>query len=235
MTREIKGDFDKLVKFINEYNLSKIIDDDFKVYLSQMHKKYYAMLLFVTELNSLKDKNGNNILENKQKEFILETISDLGNAVFLIINGAYKPSRLILRSAIETFLKGFSIKIIIDIDKEKKIYKMFDRISDISFFEEPTNKEFFNILKQLYSKLSKDIHTADINHMQHTSTLNYFPTKSISNIKITVGYFCDISQILLSLLAIYYNEEYHRMHINNKEMIIKNIKKEFRQKINNIE
>lgn len=237
MSREIKSDYKKLIEFIENYSLSnQVTDNDFKKCLTQLHKKYYSVLAFVLELDTIVDDAGNKIFIEKQRDYILESISDIGNAVFLLINGAYKPAKLVLRSSIETFLKGIAILYLEDIDKEKRIYQMFDRISEIDFFKkEQTNKIFFDQLLSFYSELSKDIHTAGNNHMQHTSSLNYFPTKSIPKLEDSTLILNKISQIILTILAIKFNDEFHKMHHENKAIIINGIKKKYRKKIHNIE
>lgn len=237
MSREIKNDYNKLIEFIENYSLSsQATDSDFKKCLTQLHKKYYSVLAFVLELDALVDDTGNKVFKDKQRDYILESISDIGNAVFLLINGAYKPAKLVLRSSIETFLKGIAIVSLTDIDKEKKIYQMFDRIAEIDFFKnDPTNKIFFNQLISFYSELSKDIHTAGNNHMQHTSSLNYFPTISIQRLEGATSTLSQISQIILTILTIKFNDEFHKMHHENKAIIIKGIKKKYRKRIHNIE
>lgn len=237
MSREIRTDFNKLLDFIENYSLSEqLTDPKYKYSLTQIHKKYYSLLTFVMEIKIMTDNDGNNIISGKQKDFILESVSDIGNSVFLTINGAYKSSKLMLRSSIETFLKGISIDCLDKIDEEKRIYQMFDQISEIDFFKNDNiNKELFIKLNSLYAELSKDIHTAGLDQMQHTSSLDYFPTKSIPKLVSIAATLNEISRIFLTLLSIRFNAEFHRMHHTNKAIIIGNIRKKHRQKIHNIE
>jgi hypothetical protein len=237
MSREIKTDFTKLLEFVENYNLtSQCSNEDFKNILSQIHKKYYAILAFIMELILMENPQNKKVLNAKENNYILESLSDIGNSIFLLINGAYKPSKLMLRSSIETFLKGISLFRLNNIDEEKRIYQMFDRINEIDFFKtDIINKRLFDDLNNMYAELSKDIHTADENHMQHTSSLNYFPTISMPNLKDTNKYILKVIQTEMTILAIRFNSEYHRMHHTNKTIIIENINKKYRQKIHNIE
>jgi hypothetical protein len=233
MAREVKNDFDLLKKFIKEYSLSSFEKDAILIeYLSQMHKKYYSLMAFIYELKDLKNPI---IIDGKQRDFLLETVSDVGNSIFLSINGAYKPSRLMLRSSIETFSKGFVIDELTQIDQEKRIYQMFDNIKAISFFSDEPNKTILADLNSLYSDLSKDIHTADKENMQHTSSLNYFPTKSKSSLESICKINSKIISSFLTLLCQKYNKEFHTIHHTNKQIIIDNIPKKYRKIIMNIE
>ena len=234
MSRKLKDDFSVLLDFIEKYNLSNIVDVKFKIFLSQMHKKYYALIAFVNEIDKMDNEKKNPIIKDKQKDFLFENVSDIGNAIFLTINGAYKASKIMLRCSIENFLKGISISELHNIDREKRIYQMFDDISKITFFNIEPNKTLFNNLKILYSELSKAIHTAGIEQMQHISSLNYFPTKSFDKLTEISKIIVKLSSIYLTLLSFKFNKEYHSMYYENKKIIITNIEKRYRQKIQNI-
>ncbi len=233
MSREVKQDFLTLKKFIKEYSLSSFEQDTILIkFLSQMHKKYYSLMALIYEL---KEIDSPVILDGKQRDFLLETISDIGNSIFLSINGAYKPSRLMLRSSIETFLKGFAIDKLSDIDKEKRIYQMFDNIKALDFFLNEPNKTILSDLHSLYADLSKDIHTADRDNMQHTSSLNYFPTKSEKSLEDICKINSNIISSFLILLCQKFNKEFHIIHHTNKQIILDNIPRKNRQMIMNIE
>jgi hypothetical protein len=235
MSRLIKPDFQNLLKFIDEYSLSSFKNNQNIIsFLSNVHKKYYAFMALISELDNTNKNDGSKLLIDKQRDYLLESLSDVGNSIFLMINGAYKPSKLMLRSSIETFLKGLSIDELTDIDKEKKIYKMFDNIKATTFFNIEPRKSLFNELNQSYGELSKDIHTATKKEMQHTSSLNYFPTKSEKEFK-TIS---ETSSLLISnyitLVCFKFNLEFHQIHHGNKKIILESIKKQYRPDIMNI-
>jgi len=233
MSRDIETDFEKLLDFIEQYSIASLPEDkEFVDCLSQMHKKYYAFIALIFELENIKNPK---TLKGKQRDFLLESVSDIGNSIFLAINGAYKPSRLILRSSIETFLKGFVIDWLPNIDSEKKIYKMFEDIKTVSFFTTVPNKSLFDDLNSRYSTLSEDTHTARSGNMQHTSSLNYFPTKSLMELKEISKMNMKLTSSFLTLLCFKFNAEFHGIHHKNKQIILNNILKEYRPKIMNIE
>lgn len=232
MSRDIKTDFKTLLKFIEQYSIASLKEDEqFLVHLSEMHKKYYAFIALVFELEKMMPK----VFNPKQSDFLIESVSDVGNSIFLAVNGAYKPARLMLRSSIETFLKGFAIDALPNIDKEKKVNKIFDDIKELTFFNPQPNKQLFDDLNSCYSTLCADTHTARKSNMQHTSSLNYFPKKSLAALEGVSKMNMKLISIFLTLLCLKFNEKYHQIHHKNKQTILDNIPKKYRPKINNIE
>lgn len=231
MSRDIKADFETLLDFIDQYSIASLKDDEqFRVHLSQIHKKYYAFIALIFELENSTPK----VFNTKQRNFLLESVSDIGNSLFLAINGAYKPARLMLRSSIETFLKGFVIDVLPDVDREKQIHKMLDDIKALPFFNDQPNKQLFDVLNDCYSILCEDTHTARKSNMQHTSSLNYFPQKSYTALEGVSKMSMKLVAAFLTLLCLKFSEAYHQIHHKNKQTILDNIPKKYRPKINNI-
>jgi len=230
MSRAIKDDFKTLLDFIDKYSIDSLKkDEQFLVYLSQMHKKYYAFMALVFEFENSIPK----IFNIKQSNFLLESVSDVGNSLFLAINGAYKPARLMLRSSIETFLKGFTIDALPNIDQEMIINKMFEDIKALPFFSDQENKQLLNDLNDCYSTLCEDTHTARESNMQHTSSLNYFPQKSLTALKGVSKMSMRLIATFLTLLCLKFNNEYHQIHHKNHQIILENIPQKHRPKIMN--
>lgn len=93
-------DFDRLLEFLNNYNLTASVGDkDFRKILASCHKRYYSYLVFVVELNQ---QSGFSIQEN-QYDYLLESVSDVGQSLFSFMNGCYKGACLLLRSSIELY------------------------------------------------------------------------------------------------------------------------------------
>src|SRR5688572_3490661 len=111
MSREISDDFKEFKAFIEKYSLKHLSQErNFNLYISQQHKKLFAYLTFIAELDFQKnDPNKNLKLSQDQIDYLTESCSDMGNSIFLNIHGAYKASRLMMRSSIETFIKGFCL------------------------------------------------------------------------------------------------------------------------------
>lgn len=236
MSREIKSDFSNLKDFIAKYNLRELSTNaEFINILSKQHKKFYSYLTGIAELSSLyHDKSINPLIAEKQINYILESCSDIGCSLFEMVHGAYKASKMMLRSSIETFLKGFNLDDIPNLDQEKSIFKVFEKVKVLPFFlTEPQNK-IFGKIHSVYKVLCQDTHTATTINMLQITALKYFPTFNLNEAEKVSKYLIELVSLYNSLICIKYNNHFHRMHHRNKENIIKNIPKKFRALIQGI-
>lgn len=233
MAREITEDFSKLLNFIQQYSLNNLINNaDFIQIISSLHKKYYSLLTCIAELNFLSQDN--KIvppISNDQMAYLTESCSDIGNAIFVMMNGAYKPSKLMIRSSIETFLKGFNLDWYPDITQEKSLYKMFDTIKALPFFQNTETKKIFDNIHTKYGTLCEDTHTARQINMQQITALSYFPQFQKQDAEKVNKLITSLAKDYLYLLCIKYNNYYHKMHHRNKENIIDSISRNLRPHI----
>ncbi|MEZ4853659.1 hypothetical protein [Flavobacterium sp.] len=226
MSRVIKKDFDEILKYIENFNLKSLLKEDgFTIFISIYHKKYYSYFALITELENSIPKN--------EYLYLKESNSDLITCLFHLTTGNYKSSKLILRSSIECFLKGFSLSFLPNIDKEKSVYELFDKIKTIDFFKNEPNKSEFRNLHNIYKILCKDVHTAEEVNMANINSLDFFPKYS----KVKVN---EIIKIVLKLIPSYcfliskkYNSNFHKIHHSFKDLILKTIEKDLRPEIMN--
>ncbi|MBW1649653.1 MAG: hypothetical protein JRJ44_03040 [Deltaproteobacteria bacterium] len=236
MPREIKQDLLELRSFLNDYSLSDLLkNDSFNSFISKQHKKYFSYLTFIAELqNIVADSSFDNILLKSQFYFIKESCSDVGIAFFLTFHGSYKSSKLLLRSSIETFLKGFCLDDLPDIDKETSISGLFKKIKKLIFFNKKPSKEIIETIHQNYKSLCEDAHTATDLNMANISALNYFPRFEEAEAQKVSNFSLKLIPNYLALLSLKYNKQFHRFHYENRSIIINSISKKYRQIINNI-
>lgn len=227
MARIVREDFEKLKDFVNDYSLSHLLKEDgFVNLISTCHKKYFGYLTIIAELKD--------IINDKELSFLLESNSDIATSLFHLFSGSYKSSKLILRSSIETFLKGFSITYINDIEKESSIYKMFNRIRALPYFNLDFTKVELNTIHFYYKELCKDVHSADEVNMEKISALNLFPKYSQEEANYIIAIFVKLIPCYVTLLCHKKNEDFHKIHHINKEIILNSINKVKRPTINNI-
>jgi len=211
MPREIKQDLWELRSFLNNYSLSDLLkNDSFNSFISQQHKKYFSYLTFIAELQNIVDNDSfDNILLKSQFFFIKESCSDVGIAFFSTFHGSYKASKFLLRSSIETFLKGFCLDDLPDIDKETSIFELFKKIKKLKFFNKEPSKKIIETIYQNYKSLCEDAHTAmDIN-MAKISALNYFPTFEKAEAQKVSDFSLKLIPNYLLLLSLKYNRQFH--------------------------
>lgn len=238
MSREIKDDLEKLREFIKNYNLKHLLpNSDFILSVTQQHKKYFAYLVYIAEIQQyVDDLNFLPTFNKKQFLYIRESCSDIGTAFFSTFHGNYKSSKLLLRSSIETFFKGFCANEIVDIDQETSMYRMFDNIKKLDFFSKDLlNLSAFDKIHQSYKLLCQDVHTATVSNMANISALNYFPSFQKQEASSVFQYVLSLIPCYLTLLLIKYNSQFHKFHHRNKEIIIQSIPKEYRPVVNNIQ
>jgi hypothetical protein len=227
VSRDVKDDFEKLVKFVEEYQLSNsLTKEKFIDLLSAQHKRYYALLTCIEEFNfqhispfpsSYPERTQ---INREFHDILIESISDMGNAFFAWIHGGYKMSSVILRSSIENFLKAVGFTEFSDINKIKNVYEVIDWAGSISFYANEKNKIYFNILKDMYSELSTIVHTATVRQMEHLSSLDYFPHFDLFKAEKAATRFIKVANSYLATLCLMFKDCYVCMHYKNKDIIL---------------
>lgn len=109
MTRECISDFEKLKSFINGYEIVKNLQEaEYTSSLKKMHKCYFASITWNAEL--LNHKTRFFEAESRSTEDIVfrlsEVVSDLGISLFNWLSGGYKACNVMLRVAIENFIRS---------------------------------------------------------------------------------------------------------------------------------
>ncbi len=235
MSRDIKKDFQDLQKFISEYKLSElIVNDKFTNILSQQHKRYFAYLTLVGEIQISLNKVESNKLTTKQFNFIKESCSDFGTALFTLLHGAYKASKLLLRSSIETFLKGFNLDAIPDIDEEISVFELFTKVKSLDFYDSEPKKSLINQIHTKYKILCKDVHTTSDVNMANISSLNFFPKFLIEEANKFNATATKLIECYVTLFCLKHNDFYHQIHFKNKLIVRKSIPNDYKELVNNL-
>ncbi len=235
MSREIKEDFLELQKFISGYQISGLLsNDDFKNILSQQHKRYFAYLTLVGELQMTLNKLGSNQLTSDQFNFIKESCSDFGTSIFTLFHGSYKGSKLLLRSSIETFLKGFNLDVSPDLDKETSVFELFNKVKALSFFQPEPQKHLIGLIHAKYKLLCEDVHTATEVNMASISSLNFFPKFILQEANTFNTTAAKLIECYVTLFCLKHNAFYHQIHFKNKSIIRKAIPNNYKDLINNL-
>lgn len=225
MSRLIKDDYERLIQFLKEYSLLDLIKyDDFLNLLSQQHKHYYALLIFLAELKH-QDFDptaiyGSQHSDLKQQffDYLEESISDVGTAFFVCLHGCYKASGQILRSSIENFIKAIGSVESPEIIKQKNMNLVMEIASKTKFYQDDEAKKLFSELKANYSELCKTVHTATVQDMQHITALGYFPTFNIAKANQIKSRLTRISKNYISTLTIYSPNAVKSMYHNHSDI-----------------
>lgn len=227
MSRVIKNDYKELLKYIENFNLKPLLEEQgYREFVSTYHKKYFGFFILTTELEA--------VMPEDEYLFLKEANSDLITCLFHLTTGNYKSAKLLLRSSIECFFKGFSKSWLSEIQNEKRVYEIFDKIKCLDYFsEQPFQDEFKNIHK-IYKVLCKDVHAADNVNMANIKSLDFFPKYSKKHSKEVNGIILKLIPSYCFLLTCKYNQAFHNSHHTHKEIIISLINRKLRPIVMNI-
>jgi len=173
--------------------------------------------------------------ETAMINYIRESVSDLGCALFTWMHGCYKPSRLIMRSAIENLIRGISIAEDPTIRCEENVHNLFDRASNLNLFTPQPVASIFLMLNGTYGQLCADVHTATYVNMQNISALNYFPAFDVTKAETNSELFSKTCQQFLSILCLCFRNVFFDMHPENRDIILENLSQPVKQAIHNPE
>lgn len=222
--RAIKEDFIELKEYIENFSLKTLLkDDNFINFISTCHKKYYCFFIASTEFETS--------FTNEQYRFLKETNSDLATSLFHLMTGSYKSARLLIRSSIECFLKSFSMDWIANIEKEKSVYEIFNKVKALSYFSSEPYKSQFMTIRRIYKELCKDVHASDTINMAQIDALDLLPTYSKKQANKISEIFLELIPAYLFLICHKYNLQFHKTHHANREIILMGISKELRPHI----
>lgn len=236
MSRQISKDYEDLCAFFKGYNLDDIMTNkEACIHLSACHKKYYAYLIIIEELRLLIDNTSYTpILSGHQFAFVQESCSDVGQALFLTVNGCYKGAKLLLRSSIENFLKGICYDEDNSIVTTKSVYEVFERAKVTNVFLQD-NASVHSDLHDIYATLCLDVHTADVAHMASISALKHFPKVEAHKCETIQAIIKRLVNNYITSLALKFNQQYHHIGFENKEILNSEIKNKFKKAVQNIE
>lgn len=178
MSRDMRNDFNEFICFFSNYNLKSVFDDKSLLgKFSLIHKRYYSFMCLVYCMHHFsKDQVNENAMLR-----LRESSSDLGTSMFLIINGAYKPANLMMRSCIENFIKSVGCLVDASVLQEKSLYKVIDNSGKHPVLGK--NRKLYENLKTEYGLLCSHVHTATEKEMAHVNALNVFPTITADKIE----------------------------------------------------
>lgn len=229
MTREIAEDFAILETFIGGFNLSNIASNaEIIGKMKPMHKKLFALMTFVAEVDH--KNQDSNILSPRSLNYLKESVSDMGQALFCWIQGAYKPANLILRSSIETFVRATAGQENNDIFSEKNMYRVFELAHVTSYFNSEMCNDFLSSIHSTYKELCIIAHTGSFASMAHISALKTFPFFSKKEAQLVYRDFVKISTMMLSIVYVIFFKFIHTMHPHNQLNFLCAIAKNYKKR-----
>lgn len=226
MSRDVVEDLEELVRFVSNYGLSRPKPGTpFRQLLSSQHRAYIGLLTLFAEVEfqlaeAKKRRRASSItLEPTQVAYLRESASDLGSAMFCWIHGAYKPSRFMVRSSIENFVKGLTCAEVPRILTARSVYTVF-RLAKAAPVFQGLSAENLGRLNNYYSQLSWDVHTATVHQMINISALRQFPCFQKGRATSSAKMFRDVVQNFLIVGCRTWRSLVHSMHHRNKQIVM---------------
>lgn len=215
MTRKVVKDFEDLKQFIGEYSLNTSLSSpDFITSLKAFHKAYFAFLNLVTQLEH------QNIWPSEVSNRLRESCSDIGQALFLMCHGAYKPANLILRSSIENYAKGLGFYVDPSILTMKSLYDVFNVAKG---FQGCAGVDFSQLMGSLhidYGDLCEYTHTATINEMAHISALNVLPQFDLNKANSLSSIATRVLKNYVIIILFSFKKDFFRIDPDNRDSIL---------------
>lgn len=229
MAREVNQDFLKLKEFVQNYNISSSLENVYFTSLARTgHRRLLAFLTCAEELSLATPRPY--LLSDKSVSYIAESTSDVAQALFCWLHGAYKPASLTLRSAIETFLKGVAGTESSGIFELKSVYEVFD-VAKVSTPCGGDAEPFFVSLRQTYRHLCQITHTAKIDDSVQASSLGLFPRFQRQSANQLIEFLVQVVDGILAILLSGQRPFLERMHFRNRLIVVDALTKDVKKVI----
>lgn len=174
-----------------------------------MHKKLFGLLVFSAEFK----------LQGQYPAldpFLNEMGSDLLLALFSIVQGMYKPAKLLLRCSMENFLKSMVMIDTPTIIQERSVYEIFDAAKKDRHFAGIIGQACIGLLHDDYVKLCQIVH-GDPAVMNPTSSLSMLPKYDSTLEKEALSIYMRTLESYLEILYFNFPITVDKMHPENKE------------------
>ena len=223
MVRDIREDFESLLGFVANYDLSgHLQNSQYVKLLSSLHKRYFAILTLGAEMSHQRLAAAADNVQNEEFERrFREAASDLGSSLFAWVHGAYKPARVVLRSGIENFIKAVGSIEFPQVVSMKKVWEIFDLVFELPFYKASVaHRELFLTLTSYYAEMNLDVHTATSDEMQHVSALGHFPHfDAVQAADFDIAY-RNVVDAMVTTLCLMYPNFYREMHFRNRDIVM---------------
>ncbi|WP_367344933.1 hypothetical protein [Stenotrophomonas bentonitica] len=216
MARIDQRDFSLLQEFVDVYSLRKGAQSPgFVAFLKSMHRRHLMLMLVSAQVGHL------DVLEKDglPGACLNDVVSDLTEAFFCVMNGAYKAAYTLLRSAIETYLRAVGRSEFPEILTITSVYQLFDCAEDLPYFRTDAGSVCFKTLKASYGGLCKYVHSSMRSSHSSVSALSVFPTFEKSSADRFKGYFEKVLVSMVDALVNAHPKIYLEMHFTGQDLL----------------
>lgn len=200
MNTAVRQDFKEFIEFVKYFSLEEVIADPKKLAAIRLaHAQFLALLTVASELCAAQ---GSGVVEfnksygNDGRKYFGEVVSDFSEFMMCLVMGLHRSAGGTLRSAIESYLKAFSLNDEPQILKRTSVPEVFSDAAAVSFFSTSAGKSVVAGLKSAYSELNMFVHTVSPNHMFGALAVGAFPRWS-ENSERLITIFIRVARLFL--------------------------------------
>lgn len=170
--------FKKLEDFLASYAYKSLLANaTFLTHLKKIHRKFHSLLILHHYLSSKPIWPKEVVRSREFTDYLTETTSDISQSIFSFCHGSYKSSFLLLRSAIENFVKVIGLH---QGQKVLTITVVHDLLQVVSATDivakNASVKANYSDLKHSYAALCSYVHTSDKKFMTCVTIVGEHPT-----------------------------------------------------------
>jgi hypothetical protein len=234
MSKTVDRALEEFFDFISKYELSSLLEDkNYKTSVKSIYRRYHSLLIWQADLS------GGNIWSNvaKEKEFCLyfsEAVSDICHSFLLFCHGMYKAANLVMRVAIEAFIKAVGLAGDQKVLTITSLFEVFNIVSSVDIIKNNTLcSRCFQKIHQDYIELCNYVHIASPSYMSLTSATGAFPKFCLNESKDFEKRIKETIVSICSIFAIMFNNRFKAMHHSSIDIILDILPKKARREIMN--
>ena len=232
MSKATNQSLQEFFEFISKYDLRKLLEDkEYKTAVKSIYRRYHSLLVWQTNLLNGNIWSGN----SKDQEFRLyfsEAVSDICHSFLLFCHGMYKAANLVMRVAIEAFVKAMGLAGNQKVLTITSLFEVFNIVSSIEIIRNNALcSRCFQKIHQNYIELCNYVHIASPSYMSLTSATGAFPKFSLEESKEFEQRITDVVVSVCSIFAIMFNDRFKAMHHRSIDVILDILPKRARREI----
>jgi hypothetical protein len=212
----------ELISFLEAYSLGKTIasNREFKTLLRSLYKRHHALLVWHTDLHAREVWEGNGEKDATFREYLGEATSDVCQSVLLFAQGLYKPAYLVLRSAIENFIRCIGIAGDQAVLSLSSVFELMAVVRDTRVVRQSTTLlAAFDKLRRVYGELCSYVHSSEHEYMSLTAYLGVYPRFNEQNASDFAKVCRDVIVSFCGALTLLFSVRFRELHHRDMDVI----------------
>ncbi|MBV9859719.1 MAG: hypothetical protein JO038_06420 [Alphaproteobacteria bacterium] len=214
--------FVELLLFLERYSLSGVIQDNkpFGTLLRSLYKRHYGLLIWHADLEKGEIWKDNIEKNAAFRPYLKETASDVSQSILLFAQGLYKPAYLMLRSAVENFVKCIGIAEDQEVLSLKSAFDLMAIVRDAPAVKRSANLgALFGRLRRIYKELCGYVHSSEHQYLSLTSYIGVYP-KFHSEQASKYAKMCrDVLASICGALTLLFPSRFRELHHRDADLI----------------